>query len=347
MKIGYVPYSKNLTHPADRRRLGFWASQTRNKLEIENPLKSEIIVLSNAANFFFWLRKAKQPVVLDLVDTYFGTSPKFLEDFGRNLIRTLTGASSLRFLRYSSHVKWAIRTANLVVVASDEQANLVRIVGGKPMVIRDSHSEVVLENNLEHKTFQQVKIMWEGFGYTFKHFNSLASILDLSLFENDWELIIVSTPYFPKWGGKIGKVDLAREIRNMFPLSYKRITIVPWTLQNLREVAARCTFGIIPIDKKDSFAANKSENKLLSMWSLGLPTYTTNTNSYQRVLNEAGLDYYAVDNNWREILTKENLLADLSQNPYFHIKNYLDSHHNAEIIIAKWSDVLRMALNEN
>jgi hypothetical protein len=191
MKIGYVPYSKDLTHPADRRRLGFWASQTRNSLEIENPLKSEIIVLSNAANFYSWLRKAKQPVVLDLVDAYFGTSPKFLEDFGRNLIRTITGASSLRFLRYSNHVKWAIRAAKFVVVASDEQANLVRILGGKPTVIRDSHSEVVLDNILENNSFEQVKIMWEGFGYTFKHFNNLAPILDLALHENVCELIIV------------------------------------------------------------------------------------------------------------------------------------------------------------
>ena len=45
--------------------------------------------------------------------------------------------------------------------------------------------------------------------------------------------------------------------------------------------------SIIPIDSVDKFATLKSENKLLSMWSLGLPVLFSCIPSYSRVATEA------------------------------------------------------------
>jgi len=75
LRVGYVPYSQDLQHPADRRRLAVWAAGRKTELNIADPSNSDILVLSSAANFGYWLKRVKQPVILDLVDGYLGENP--------------------------------------------------------------------------------------------------------------------------------------------------------------------------------------------------------------------------------------------------------------------------------
>lgn len=341
MKVGYVPYSADLSHPGDRRRLGFWAHKTHNRLEINEPLNSDVLVLSNAANFNYWIKRAKQPVILDLVDAYFGETPNILEDFGRNVIRSVSGSSSFKWYRYSKHISYAIKCAKYVVVASEEQAKFIDKLGGKPFVIRDSHQELESEHvNSELKSDNQIRILWEGFGYTFKHFKVLSNSLDNALEENDWFLDIVSTAKFPRWGGKFGEINLQEEVKKLFPISFKRIEIIPWTIQNLKNCASKSDLAIIPIDLTDSFAKLKSENKLLSMWSLELSTFVSATPSYRRVLEKADLEHFIVEGDW-SLAIKNYLISNTHKmRDKQKIKNYLYRYHTNEIIVANWNKVL-------
>ena len=68
MEIGYIGYSKDLSHPADRRRIAIWNSIPGNRINTESPLEGEMLLLSNAANLGFWIKKSHKPVVLDLVE---------------------------------------------------------------------------------------------------------------------------------------------------------------------------------------------------------------------------------------------------------------------------------------
>ena len=54
-KLGYVPYTSDMSHPGDRRRLGAWANATHSKIIIDSPFESDLLVLSAAANFKYWL----------------------------------------------------------------------------------------------------------------------------------------------------------------------------------------------------------------------------------------------------------------------------------------------------
>ena len=51
IRVGYVPNSQDLGHPADRRRLAFWAHEKNLELNVKNPLDSDILILSGAANY--------------------------------------------------------------------------------------------------------------------------------------------------------------------------------------------------------------------------------------------------------------------------------------------------------
>jgi hypothetical protein len=354
-KIGYIPHSRDLLHPADRRRLAFWANQKELTLEIEDPLASNILVLSSAANYGYWLKKAKQPIILDLVDAYIGENPKLLRDFLRNIVRTFRGSSSIRWITYTRHLKFACEKSSAIIVASEEQRVALESLNKNIYVIPDSHSELQENKSLAmsptstHKLEESKGyIFWEGFGYTLKHFNFIAKELDLFLRKCDWKMYLVTVEEFSRWGGYIGKVNTRKLLKRIFPTAHDRIEIIPWTIENLNEYAARSKFGIIPIDPSDKFAELKSENKLLSMWSLGLPVLFSDIPSYSRVAKISESESaIAARNSWTL------KLQFFAENPeeLSRLKKsgarYIAERHSEEILLRSWSCAITDVENSN
>ena len=142
LNIGYVPYSSNLSHPADRRRIGAWSQYTGTSLNTIHPEKADVTVLSNAANFGKWIDKCEGKIVVDLVDGYLGENPSFIKDFLRNCLRALNGTSSFRWITYTRHLKYACKRADAVVVASLEQLQSISHLNDRISVIPDIHFEI-------------------------------------------------------------------------------------------------------------------------------------------------------------------------------------------------------------
>ena len=349
IQVGYVPHSKDLQHPADRRRLAFWAAEENLKLIIENPLDSDILVLSSAANFGYWLKRARQPVIIDLVDGYLGENPSFIKDFLRNTLRTVGGTSSFRWITYTRHLRYACELSTAVVVASIEQRELVRPLNKNVVVILDNHSELAtstldsanIATKVSIKSNRQY-VFWEGFGYTLKHFAFMSGDLDHFLQKFNCGMYLVTVKEFPRWGGYIGKVQTRTLIKKMFPLSWKSIEIIPWSIENLSIYANKSLFGIIPIDSGDKFATLKSENKLLSMWCLGLPVLFSKIPSYSRVAASSNSEFAGVlDEMWTNKL----------QYLFFHpeqintLRNegsaYVALNHSKEILLKAWGSTIR------
>jgi hypothetical protein len=348
LKIGYIPHSIDLQHPADRRRLAAWADSNEIKLNVENPLESDVLVLSNAANFGRWLSKATQPVILDLVDGYMGEHPSFLKDFARNSLRSLQGTSNLKWVTYTRHLRAACQRSDAIIVASPEQREAILKYNSNVHVILDDHSELATHNPLEgtntpkELTSGNTKyLFWEGFGYTLKHFQLIARDLDRFLTREDWKMYLVTVRVFPKWGGFLGKIDSQTLIKKLFPISWERIIIIPWTLENLKKYSAISNCAIIPIDKSDKFGSLKSENKLLSMWQLGLPVLFSNIPSYLRVANASNqLSFCIDDEDWAaafdSLINSRQQLASGDEER----RTYMRQFHTHEILMKKWSDVI-------
>ena len=47
LRVGYVPYSNDLQHPGDRRRILIWANANNLMLQTQQPLDSDLLILSN------------------------------------------------------------------------------------------------------------------------------------------------------------------------------------------------------------------------------------------------------------------------------------------------------------
>ncbi len=347
IRVGYVPYAINLLHPADRRRLASWANEEKVELNTIDPLNSDVLVLSNAANFGYWLKRAKQPVILDLVDGYLGEDPSFLKDIARNIVRSLQGLSSFHWITYTRHLRYACQKSQMVVVASPEQMKLVLKFNSNVYVILDNHSELdlaVIKSREKLSLKSRPSIFWEGFGFTLKHFEFMASDLDRFLMDFNWQMYLVTPEQFPRYGGYLGKVHTAKVVKKLFPKSWKSIKIIPWTIDNLAAAAIKSSLAIIPITPLDKFANLKSENKLLSMWHLALPTLTSPIPSYQRVISDVGtLEASVGQDNWYE------RLSDIANSPVSRHElgragnDYVLAHHTHLQLVKKWDEIITQA----
>lgn len=350
IRVGYVPYSINLLHPADRRRLVTWAVDKKIKLNTSNPLDSDVLVLSNAANFGYWLKTAKQPVILDLVDGYLGENPSFLKDVARNIVRSLQGLSSIHWVTYTRHLRYACRVSQTVIVASPEQRELVLKLNKNVHVILDDHSEIdsrIASETQKVSTEPGPFIFWEGFGFTLKHFKFMAPDLDRFLEEFNWGMNLVTVEEFPRWGGYLGKIQSRDVIKDLFPKSWKSIKIIPWSLDNLAMNACKSSFAIIPMSPHDKFANLKSENKLLSMWHLRMPTLTSPTPAYKRVLSIAGEPEACVmDGDWYERLTNLAISHNHREQMASSGANYVLAHHTHDKLVKRWDEIIRLTLYE-
>ena len=348
-KIGYVPYTSNLSHPADRRRLAAWAKYCQNSLNTEHPEKSDVTVLSNAANFGKWMKKCEGKIILDLVDGYLGEQPSFTKDFFRNCLRSFNGTSSLRWITYTRHLKYACVRADAIVVTSQEQLQSISHLNQSIRIIPDIHLEFenkiknaktsVKENTSES---ENISILWEGFGYTLKNLKSIAKPLDNFLNENKVTLFLVTNISFPRWGGFLGKIVTSDLVNSWFPKSAKQVRIIPWSIDNLVKCASESKFAIIPINLTDKFASLKSENKLISMWRLGLVTFFSPIPSYSRVASKAGLaELCLADNQWEEKLKlalREAIDFRELQNRASH---FLEVEYSFEGLLSKWDLLLK------
>jgi hypothetical protein len=349
LSVGYVPYSADLQHPGDRRRLVTWAKSSATELKLEKPNESEILFLSSGANLSFWMKKAKQPVVIDLVDGYLGENPIFIKDFARNFVRSLKGRSSFRSITFSRELKKACRGAAAVVVASPEQAMDVEPYNSNVFVILDDHTELDSARILRFsKTIHgetHKSIFWEGFGYTLKHFKVISKELDLFLSQYNYKMSVITNSSFARWGGYIGKIQTKELFERWFPLSHKSIEIIPWSIENVIKNALLCDFAIIPVDTKDKFANLKPENKLLSMWHLGLPTLFSNTEAYTRIADTVGLRELCVGrNDWFKALDK--MAQNVDTTDMHKEEDYILKFHTKDVLVSKWQNVLDLVLGK-
>ena len=203
IKIAYVPYSEDLSHPADRRRIKSWADYFDQNLIIGKIGSADILVLSNASNFEYWINKSEIPIVLDLVDSYFGEQVLNFRDFGRNILRSIKKKSTLKWIFYSRHLKFAVSNAHAVVVASQEQKNLLEELNSNIYVIPDNFIEfenltqdIEMQQDTVHTGHEYNFIVWEGFAENLKHFKPVALEFERFLLETGWRLHIITSESF-------------------------------------------------------------------------------------------------------------------------------------------------------
>jgi hypothetical protein len=325
----------------------FWAQARGHELITDLSQKVDVVVASEKSDFnSLAFRKPKVPIIFDLVDAYL--SPlSLLDDFARGVAKRLSGEISGEVKPFSHHIQNFCLLADGVICSSIEQQEVIKRYNSNTHVILDSHEEIpfIDAKFSEIKNKDVVRVLWEGQPATIRGVGCIsASLLKLSENNSLFFDFVTDENYFQFLGKYVNRSTLyllEKELCEIFP----KVSITPWTLDNLIKSAKRSSIAMIPVDLSIPMQRLKPENRLLIMWRLGLPCLTSSSPAYLRVMSKAGTTGICIlDEDWKTNF--ERLLNDRSF-AYDEVKRgqtYLRENHTSSILLNKWDEAIASAL---
>lgn len=340
MQIGYQGYSSDLSHPADRRRMGFWSKERNIPLLQDLSKTLDFMVFTSKSDMEFVVKYKGGYKVLDLIDGYI-TSDGAILDIGRGYAKNLFGQTSGTPRRYSSSVQRACRNVDLVICSSPEQAELVSVHNKNVIVILDSHHEFLnaIENENSNNCVEDA-IFWEGQTATLHALNQISDSLIKVKDQKKFCLNLVTDENHKLLMNKYFTIRSGQRIPTLTRAFGESIKLHPWSKEAVIEIAKKSTLGIVPVDMRRNIQRLKPENRILILWLLGLPCLASDTPSHRRIANEINLDFICKNpDEWREKLFLYLTDAEVRKNQVLAGKRYLADFHSREIILSKWDAV--------
>jgi hypothetical protein len=347
LKVGYWPLTSNLKSAGDRRRVVFWAQARGHEIITDLSQKVDVVIASEKSDFnspAFSNRKV--PVILDLVDAYLAPLNP-LDDFARGAAKRLSGEISGEVKSFSHHIKDFCLLADGVICSSIEQEEIIRKYNSNAHVILDSHEEIpfIDAKFSKFKNENVIRVLWEGQPATIRGVRNVSASLQKLSESNSLHFDFVTDENYFQFLGKYLKRStlslLEKDLYEIFP----KVSITPWTLNNLIKSAKRSSMAMIPVDLSVPMQHLKPENRLLIMWRLGLPCLTSSSPAYLRVSSEAGVSATCNDSNaW--ISSFDRLIHD-SKFAYDEIlkgQDYLRAFHTRDILLGKWDKAIESVL---
>jgi hypothetical protein len=283
LRIAYGGMSEDLSAPGDRRRFAGYAQRTGVEVisTYSDGVVADAAVITLGSDLSRWktIRDKHKVLILDIVDSYLLESRFSYKRNLRGLYKSLNGDLSSRRLSYSRLLEEVIVNSDLVICASVEQRNFLRILNPRVQVIVDCFEELLVKDFPKTYSKQSKAILWEGFPENLKHMR----LIGQALANHQVELICVTSPQM-KTVSPFREKKETRIFLNKLGLD---ASVIPWSIESLLEASRRCALAVIPIDSKDSMAWNKSANKLLGFWAMGLPVLTSPTPSYTQASKDA------------------------------------------------------------
>jgi hypothetical protein len=344
MRIGYSSQVPDMSHPADRRRLIYWA-QKRGHL-VTQHLKSpvDVIVLSGRSDFAKVSEyQAKAPVIIDLIDGYLGNENPIV-DLARGLGKIGTSQLSGKPKRYSSALSQAITQANATICASVEQNVPIGKITKNSHVILDFHEEFPFVPFLENTKLAK-QLMWEGQAFTADGLKSLQKVFSRIIQNFPLALNLVTDLETPRVLGRYGKKSTLSRVGDLPKLLGQSFKLTPWSVPNVISAARDSHISIIPLDPKNVLNPMKPENRLLIMWRLGLPCLTSSTLAYERVMRDAELNSIC-----RTDLEWQGKLEELISSPSLRRENvqkgqaYIHEKHSETETLKRWDKAIESVL---
>jgi glycosyltransferase involved in cell wall biosynthesis len=338
MKIGYAPYSPHFDAPGDRRRFCYFAQHRHLDFEIADPRREyDVVVLSAWADITAWSRYPRPAkLVYDIVDSYLSVPRLGVKQVGRGLVKRLAGQTRHLALDYRKAIVQMCRRADAIVCASQEQRSELLPVCPNVHVILDYPGELTLVPKSDYHAGGPFRLVWEGLPYNLEAFRGIASVIqDLSQ-AHDLSLRIITNREFYAYARRFGKRRSDVILDGLFT-DYE---FYEWDANLMPTLVRECDLALIPIAMNDPLAVGKSENKLVLLWRLGMPTLTSATPAYVRTMRAAGIDLTCNSpDEWQTKLNKLILEEKARQDVGRTGLTFATTIHSSERILAAWDKV--------
>ncbi len=347
ISIGVLPNSVDLNHPADRRRYIPFFRDKNIKFEIADFEKSyDILIISINSDIERWSTyKAKHlnstkctRVIFDLSDLYLKENR--VKDLFRSiyyfLIRRVT---KLRFSYKKSLLKMISQT-DVLICGSIEQKQYLDFLHRNVIVVRDYFEDDIKSKKNNFKISNEINILWEGLSHGNKEIFLFLKRILKEVKSIKINLHLITDPVYCEIGGKYVCKATNFIIQDLFEDTGIKCFVYPWNPLTFSSIATKCDIALLPIPDNE-IMINKPENKLIFLLSHGIPTITSDTPSYKRVLNHIGVNYFCNDiEDWKSKI--EHLLkAEFIRSDYIDKANdYINRNASKKIIYNTWNQIL-------
>ena len=195
----------------------------------------------------------------------------------------------------------------------------------------DYFSNDITTYKKNYKVDSKIKLVWEGQAVTA---NNLVILNDvLNKIKDKVEIYVITDSY-----ANLYSILYKVKISNILKKCNFDYHFIAWDSINISREIANFDLAVIPIVSNNKFAWNKPENKLLFFWEIGIPTLTTDTPAYKRVMDTAGLNLYCSSSN--EWIKKIQDFYDSDEKDKKNVaeisRAYINKFHSREEILNKW-----------
>lgn len=338
IRVAYAPYHKDLFVPGDRRRFVFYANERTIKFELADPLKIyDIVYLTYGCNLSTWIEYKKDnpnvKFVFELVDSYLLEDTSALTVF-RGATRYFLGKESAFWPDYKVALRRIISTADAVVCSTQAQKANMLCFNNNIHISLDYFSNDIIHRKNSLECSKKLKLVWEGQACTVNNLLLLNDVFEK--LGDEVELYIITDPMI-----KSPLKMFNRNTSNILRKLKCKYHLLDWDKGSFSKNICDADLAIIPISSDNPMMWNKPENKLLLLWEIGIPTLTSDTPAYKRVMDIAGLDFYCSSSDaWVQKIEKYmNSSMEHRSGVTKRADDYLHGFHNKEEILRNWDDI--------
>ena len=346
LKIGYLPNSPDVGHPADRRRLVYWAKNRGHEVILDLSQKYDVLILSGRADLTHWTKmEDRSPLILDLVDGYLGKEHLW-RDWLRGTGKVITGHNSGTPRPYRKIVSEACQLAQAVVCETAEQRETIIPFCTNTHTILDFHEEFpMLPFNRDVQSRNFPALMWEGLPFTAKGLLLLKNSFSEIAKSHPISLEMVTDLEYPLFLGKYFYQSTEKILKTIPGLLGNNFKLTKWNLEAVIEAAKRSHISVLPLDPSGTLNPLKAENRLLMMWRIGLPTLVSPSLAYQRVMRDTKIDGICRDpSEWQMKISELMESVELRQESVEKGQQYIRDTHSKEIVLKAWDRLFESVL---
>jgi hypothetical protein len=288
-RIGYAGYSPDFSAPGDRRRFCAYARHRGLTFERADLGKSyDLVLVTHNGDLPGWTARKRHEgdrlkLVFELVDSYFAqTNP--LRRLAKGCARYAMGTDSRLSPDFMATLIRACETADAVICSTPEQQSAIAQYNRNVIVSFDWFDDELGPAKTDYRRGEKLRIVWEGQAVTAP--NLLAIREPLNALKDRVELHLVTDPLLHRHFGRFNAFPTMR----IFDGFECDVILHPWEAGSFSKHVTDADLAVIPIDKANSFALGKPDNKLVMLWKLGMPVLASTTPAYCRAMRGAGLD---------------------------------------------------------
>jgi glycosyltransferase involved in cell wall biosynthesis len=339
MRVGYVPYSRDLSAPGDRRRFVFYAQKRGIEFEIADPAKTyDVVVVTPRTDLARWREHGagRSKLVFDIVDSYLALPRADPKALLRGPAKFVAGESRSPFFSWRRAVERILERADAATCATPEQAAAIRPFCPNVHAILDAHSEISSVVKDDYASSSPFKLVWEGLGENAHWFSEIRRPLAAVARERPLELHLVTAPEFRQISQRFWRRDTRRVVSRLVD----NVRLHPWSRELLPRVATACDLAVIPLPLDRPFERGKPESKLISFWRMGLPVLASATPAYARVMTSAGQDLLCAGaEDWVAALERMIDDGEARERAGRGGRAYAEREYSDERLLAAWDRV--------